>query len=139
MEAQTQIVGWLGIAIFLGIAHLLLVTTAVTSKCGLKWNMSSRDQQAPQLSGKTARLDRAFQNYQETFPFFLGAVVVAIINIFLANSSSTLPVTGCQIYVIARILYIPAYVFNLIGIRTLIWITSMLGIALVLLSGLQLI
>ena len=137
MILQLQILAWLGVAVFLGITHLLLVTAAATSKRGVKWNMSSRDQAAPALTGKTARLERAFKNFQETFPFFLGAVVVAIVNIFLSNSSASLPVLGCQIYVIARLLYIPAYVFNLIGLRTLIWTTSMIGIGLVLLSGLQ--
>lgn len=139
MAAQLQILAWLGVAIFLGIAHLLLVTTVATSKRGVKWNMSSRDEVAPPLTGQAARLERAFKNYQETFPFFLGAVVIAIVNIFLSNTSSYLPVLGCQIYVIARVLYIPAYLLNLVGIRSLIWTVSMAGIGLVLLSGLQII
>lgn len=139
MDAQVQIVGWFGIAIALGIAHLLLATTAATSQRGFNWNMSSRDTPVPPLTGKAARLDRAFKNFMETFPFFIGVVIIAIINIFLSNSSSTLPVLGCQIYVIARVLYIPMYVFNIIGVRTLVWTCSMIGIAIILLSGLQLI
>lgn len=139
MGAHIQVVGWLGFAIILGVIQLLSATMLSTAQRGFKWNMSSRDTPAPQLAGKAARLDRAFKNFMETFPFFVAAVLIAIVNYALSNSSSTIPVLGSQIYVIARALYVPAYVFNLIGLRTLIWFVSMIGIGLILLGGLQLI
>ena len=123
----------LGLAVVLGIAHLLLATMASTSIRGFKWNLSSRDVPAPTLSGKPARLDRSFKNFQETFPFFAAAILIS-----LMNSNSMLSAIGSQLYLGARILYVPAYVFDLIGVRTALWCLSMIGIILVLASGLQL-
>lgn len=124
----------LGLAIILGICHLLLAAMAGTQQRGLKWNMSSRDEVVSALNGKAARLDRAFKNFLETFPFFVGAIFIAV----AASESSSQAAIGSQMYVLARILYIPAYLFNIIGLRSVLWLVSIIGIGLVLLSGLQL-
>ena len=51
----------------------------------LKWAAGPRDEPMP-LSGVAARLDRAFKNFMETFPFFAAAVLTA----YLAGKSGKL-------------------------------------------------
>jgi uncharacterized MAPEG superfamily protein len=93
MQPESQMLGWLGVAIILGIVQLLAATMASTQQRGFKWNLSSRDVVVPPITGKTARLDRAFKNFLETFPFFVASVLIAI------TVPADIGVTGCMMYV----------------------------------------
>jgi len=78
--------------------------------------------------GKTgARLDRAYKNFLETFPFFAGAV---LLDHALGKSTST-SVLGAQIYLWARVLYVPAYVIAIPFARTICWTVGLVGILMV--------
>lgn len=121
----------LGLAIILGLVHVLIVTLASTSRYGLKWNLSSRDEKQPELDGVAGRLNRASKNFLETFPFF----VAAVLGVKVLGTSSSLTELGAQMYLGARVLYLPLYAFNIIVARTLAWMVSLAGIVLVL-SGL---
>ncbi|MDE2467122.1 MAG: MAPEG family protein, partial [Alphaproteobacteria bacterium] len=41
---------------------------------------------------------------------------------------SVLTVDSCELYVAARILYLPLYALGIPGARTLVWLASLLGI-----------
>ena len=78
--------------------------------------------------GKIAgRLDRVYWNFLETFPFFAAAVLL----IHAADKSTANSVLGAQIYVWARLLYIPAYVIGVPFVRTIVWVASFVGILMV--------
>lgn len=117
-------------SIILGLAQLFLASGAATLDRGLGYNMSSRDEPARPLRPMNARADRAFQNFKETFPFFAAAVIAVL----LANGADELSARGCLIYLVARVIYIPLYVFGVNGVRTLVWGVSILGIGMVLAS-----
>ena len=114
----------------LGIAHLLAVASLSTMQRGLKWNISSRDQKATELSGVAARMERAFKNFLETFPFFVAAILMVQLT-QLQSSNTTL---GAQLYFWARLLYIPIYAAGITGVRSLIWGISFAGLIMVLLA-----
>ena len=119
------------LASILGLAQLILATHAATKARGVNWNMSARDKTPPPLEGVAARLDRAFKNFQETFPFFIGAVVV----VQMLSKNSSMTILGAQLYLYARVVYVPVYAFGIPVVRTLIWLVSMVGIGMLLWAG----
>jgi uncharacterized MAPEG superfamily protein len=118
----------LALAIVLGFVHLFLAAQFVTRERGTAWNVGARDNTAP-LTGKLAgRLDRAFANFKETFPFFAVAVIMAAI----LGRHSNFTAWGAELYLAARVIYLPLYAMGVPLVRTLIWIASVVGIAMVL-------
>src|SRR5262249_34392204 len=110
-----------------GFVQLFLAVQLVTAERGTAWNVGPRDA-TPPLKGKVAgRLDRAFANFKETFPFFAAAVLMVAI---LGRHSWTTQL-GSELYVAARVLYVPLYAFGVTGLRTLAFLFSVVGIGLV--------
>lgn len=112
----------------LGIVQLLLAAQFSTMQRGVVWNLSSRDQKAPELTGVAARLDRAFKNFMETFPFFIAGIVM----VQITQMQSSASVLGAQIYFWARLIYLPVYAAGIPGLRTFIWVVSLIGLLMVL-------
>ena len=120
----------LGLAIVLGLVQLFLAAQFVTRERGVAWNIGPRDE-TPPLKGKLAgRLDRAFNNFRETFPFFAASVVMAAI----LGRHNWETVAGAQLYLAARIVYVPLYAFGATGLRTLAFLAATAGIVLVLVA-----
>lgn len=71
-----------------------------------------------------ARLGRAKDNYLETLPAFLALALVAIAR----NGEAVLALAGARTYLIARLLYIPAYASGVILLRSLVWLASIAGL-----------
>ena len=116
----------LGVAVLLGLVHLVWGAVAARGQQGLKWAAGPRDQARP-VSGQAARLDRAFANFRETFPLFAAALLAA----HVADRTGALTLWGAWIYVVARAVYIPAYAFPVGMLRTLVWFVAMAGLLLV--------
>lgn len=117
--------GLLAIAIVLGLVQLLWAAGAARQQQGLNWARGPRDEKKP-VTGMAARLDRAWKNYMETFPFFAAAVL-------LGSATTTLrdfTIWGAHLYVWARVLYVPLYAFGS-GFRTLTWFISLVGLVMV--------
>lgn len=85
-----------------------------------------------QVSPKTGRLFRALNNHFEALILFTIAVVV----ITLGDKGTGLSAACAWTYLVARILYIPAYYFGLTPWRSLIWFVGFLSTMLMLLSAL---
>ena len=115
-------------ATILGIVQLILATSVKTAQRGLAWNMSSREEKVSELTGMAGRLDRAYKNFMETFPFFIAAILIVQITT-MADSMSSL---GAQTYFWARLIYVPVYAFGIVGIRSLVWLISLIGLLMVL-------
>ena len=114
-------------AIVLGLVQLLLADALVTRQRGLAWNTGPRDS-SPPLTGVAGRSERAYRNFLETFPFF-AAAVLAVTVAGRADENSAL---GVQLYFWARVAYVPLYLGALRYVRSLAWVVSMAGLALVL-------
>ena len=85
-----------------------------------------------QMSPKTGRLYRALNNHFEGLVLFTLAVVV----ITLSEKSNTVTVSASYIYLIARVLYVPAYYFGLKPWRTLIWLFGFFATTTILITAL---
>jgi len=86
-----------------------------------------------QASVRTGRLARAMDNHFEALILF----TIAVVTVTLSGQSTTLTATCAWVYLVARVLYIPAYAFGLVPWRSLIWAVGwgatmlMIGAALV--------
>jgi len=123
----------LTLAALLQVAQFALYAVAANLDVGPSYTMGSRDFEPKQeMSKRTARLGRAFENHVENLLLF--AIAVAVIQLSGQNTAFT---AACAyIYVIARALYIPAYAFGLNPARSIIWFVGMLATTLMLLAAL---
>lgn len=114
------------LAIILGLLQLSIAARVGNSQRGVKWNVGARDEPSPPVSAVAGRLERAFRNFMETFPFFAAAVLIGAV-IDRHNWASML---GAQIYFLGRLVYVPLYAFGVPGIRTLVWLIATIGLIL---------
>jgi uncharacterized MAPEG superfamily protein len=118
----------LALGVMLGFVHVIASVIATTCQYGIKWNLGAGDAPMPPLAVIPGRLQRALHNFLETFPLFAAAVLIADAN----NRHDWMAIWGSQIYFYARALYLPIYVAGIPVVRTVVWIASALGIAMVL-------
>src|SRR5438046_1398920 len=95
----------MGAAVVIGLVQLVWATVAGRPQRDPKWLTGPRDEAAAPLTGVAGRLDRAFGNFQETFPLYAAAVIAAD----LAGKLGPLTLWGSGLYVAARALYVPLY------------------------------
>ena len=81
----------------------------------------------PTQSRIGGRAERALANMHEALPVFLA---LALLNLILGTGA--LATTGATVFFVARLLYVPAYLVGIPGIRTLIWIASVVGLVMML-------
>ena len=67
----------LACAVVVGLVQLLWAAGAARAQQDLAWAAGPRDEPMP-ISGVAARLDRAFRNFMETFPFFAAAALAVV-------------------------------------------------------------
>lgn len=89
----------------------------------LKIALSSRDSQPP-LSAVGWRAERALANMYEALPVFMALSLLLMIG----GTPSELATQGAWIFFVARVLYVPAYLAGIFGVRSLIWVGSWVGL-----------
>ena len=114
-------------AAVLGIVQLLLSVVFSLAGRGLPWGIGPRDEGWPALGKIGGRVERAWKNFIETFPLFAAAILM----VHALNMQTATSALGAQIYIWARVIYLPAYVINISGTRTLLWTASLVGIVMV--------
>ena len=127
MLESVSLLNWLGWAVVIGLAQILITGAAVTRQTGLKYNASARDKPHP-VTGMAARLQRAQANFFETFPFFAVGILALLITGY-EDSNATL---GAALYVIGRAIYVPLYAFGVPYLRTVVWAIAFTGMVMVL-------
>jgi uncharacterized MAPEG superfamily protein len=128
-STEIQMLCW---AVVLGLVQLVIATSAAALDQGLPYNLSPRDLPPPPVSKITARLQRAWHNFRETFVYFAVAVL-AVTALGKTGGNSAL---GAEIYLAARVLYVPVYAAGVPMLRTVVWAASVVGIVMVLLAAL---
>ncbi|PPB82160.1 putative MAPEG superfamily protein [Albidovulum inexpectatum] len=98
---------------------LILKVSGMMSQLGMGYLLSSRDEQRS-LRGITGRLDRALSNSITAMTLFAPAILI------LAAKDAFTPgtLTAAKAFLLARVLYVPAYGFGIIGLRTLLWLAG---------------
>ncbi len=114
----------LALAGLLQAAQFALFAIPANMELGIGYTSSPRDR-APsrQLSQTTARLQRALNNHFEALILFTLAVVV----VTLGQQSDTTTRTAAWVYLVARVLYVPAYAYGWRPWRSAIWFAGFLA------------
>ena len=106
---------------------LIIATTLVQqltslANVGIMPVFSSRED--VKFSSMTGRLERAILNCV----IALAVIAPAILALEITETSSANTILAAQVFFWARLVYVIAYGFNIIGVRSVSWIASLLSI-----------
>lgn len=114
------------LASLLGLIHLSAASFAFKAQVGSKYTVGPRDE-GLQPTGVAGRLQRAQQNFLETYGIFAAAVLL----VHVAGTYGPLSKWGSLLYLGGRVLFLPLYAFGVPWLRTLSWNLATLGLVLV--------
>ena len=114
----------LALGAFLLVVHIILAVHYKTQQYGADWNMGARDENKGELNDIAGRLDRASENFKETFPL----AIVALGGLVLAGKTTDLTAIAAWAWLGARLVYLPIYWAGIPKVRTMIWAVSLLAL-----------
>lgn len=120
MSAELTVLALAGL---LQVVQFTLMAVPANLQAGFGKTLSPRDRDrlggdlTDHVSTRTARLLRAMNNHFEGLILFSIAVVV----VTLGDQSTGFTATCAWVYLVARVLYVPAYAFGWTPWRSLIW------------------
>jgi uncharacterized MAPEG superfamily protein len=130
LTPELTLLGW---TLVLALVQILLPASLRNTETGVAYNVGPRDGAAPPPRPVTARLQRAQANLFETLPLFAAAVLIA----HVGGRTGGLTLLGAQIYLAARVAYVPLYAFGVPYVRSLVWGLSLAGLIMILLAILR--
>ncbi|MCB1625648.1 MAG: MAPEG family protein [Pseudomonadales bacterium] len=98
-----------------------------TSRFGfdLRGIVGNRDTQ-PEASVVAGRLDRAKNNMLESLPIFLALALLALVK----GGDTSEAAHAALLFLVARIVYVPAYVSGIFMLRSLVWLVAIASLGL---------
>ena len=122
----------LALAGLLQFAQFLLYAVPANLELGSGYTTSARDRPpSREMSARTARLGRAFDNHFEGLILYMLATVVLV----LGDKTTGVSATLAWVYLASRVLYVPAYWLGLRPWRSLIWMVGFGATLLMILSA----
>jgi uncharacterized MAPEG superfamily protein len=121
----------LALAGILAVVQLVLFAIPANREIGTDYLAGPRDDGVT-LTGRTARLQRAFNNHIEGLVLYTVAAVVTV----LGDNVSGLSHLCALAYLGARILYVPAYAYGWTPWRSAIWAVGFLATLLMMIAAL---
>ena len=106
----------LGLYGLLVVATLLAQATGAMGQLGMGYLLSSRDE-GRTAAGMAARLERALANSVTAMALFAPAVLI----LEARDGFTPLTLACAQIFLLARVVYLPSYAFGVTGLRSLAW------------------
>lgn len=125
MNTELTILAW---GCVLGLVHIFAAVRVKTRQYGTKWNMGARDEALPPPEPIVGRLARAQANFFETFPIAAAAILI----VSEAGLTNRWTEIGAIVWLAARVVYLPVYAAGIPKLRTLIFLLSVVGIAMIL-------
>ena len=104
------------------VVYILTQGFTATRELGAKWNASPRDGGQKPTGVIAGRAERASANFRETYPAFLALCF----GLAVTGDPSGWGFTAALVWFAARIVYLPAYLSGVPGLRSIAW-----GVALV--------
>ena len=127
MGTELGILGLYGLVV---IVTILIQAMAAQAQVGLEMLVKPRDDM-PKLTGIAGRLERAQLNSIVAMALFAPAVLILQMK-GLATPGTLLT---AQVFLIARIAYVPIYAAGMPWVRSLIWVVGFLATAWLYISG----
>ena len=124
MTVELKILAW---GCILALVHIFVAVRFKTRQYGTKWNVGARDEPLPPPDPIVGRLARAQANFFETFPIFAAAALTVAV----AGLHDRWTAIGAWLWLAARIVYLPLYAAGVPVVRTIVFLISVIGIALV--------
>lgn len=124
------------LAALLQVLQMALMAVPANIELGTKKTLSPRDLHTlggsleSQVSVRTARSIRAMNNHFEGLILF----AIAVIAVTLSAKSTQVTEACAWIYLVARIIYVPAYFFGWVPWRSIFWFVGFLSTVIMLLS-----
>lgn len=106
----------LGFAALLQFAQFILMAVLVNLQLGPAYTGGNRDEER-RATGMAGRMKRAVDNHFEGLALFTIAVIVVV----LGDASTPFTEKCAWVYLVGRILYVPAYASGVYLVRSLIW------------------
>ncbi|RYE32756.1 MAG: hypothetical protein EOP23_11255 [Hyphomicrobiales bacterium] len=128
--AFTTMTGLLGWSVVLLLAQVVAQTLSTLLVVGLPAAMSPRDGGNNPPSQLAGRLARALANLLETYPAF----VALALGLIVTSKASGMGLTGAQLWLAARVVYVPIYAAGIPVIRTGVWTVSIIGLVMMLMA-----
>jgi uncharacterized MAPEG superfamily protein len=125
MNTELAVLAW---GCVLALVHVFTAVRVKTRQYGSKWNMGARDEALGPPQPIVGRLARAQANFFETFPIYAAAALIVTV----AGLESRWTAIGAWLWLGARLVYLPLYAFGVPVVRTIVFLVSVVGIALVL-------
>ncbi len=119
------------LAALLQILQFALFSVLAQRQVGSKYAASPRDEPR-HLTGAAGRAQRAMNNHFEGLILF----TIAVLAVTFADQGSALTAACAALFVLARALYVPAYLFGWAPWRSLIWAVGLLATATMLVTTL---
>ena len=92
-----------------------------TSRFGFDlWGIVGNRDKLPEMSVVAARLDRAKNNMLEALPIFLALALLALVK----GGDTSKVAHAATVFLIARVVYVPAYVSGIPMLRSLVWLVG---------------
>jgi uncharacterized MAPEG superfamily protein len=97
-----------------------------TSRFGfdLRGIVGNRDN-PPEMSVVASRLDRAKNNMSESLPIFLALALLSLVK----GGDTSAVAHAATIFLVARVVYVPAYVSGIPLLRSLVWLVGVASLA----------
>lgn len=124
--AMTPELTYLVLSAILAFVQVMVAATAATSQIGVRANAGNRDN-IPRFEGFCGRAYRAHSNMLENLILF--AIIVLSAN--AAGISTAMTVLGVQIFFFARLVYAIVYWLGIPWVRSIVWLVSVIGMALI--------
>ncbi|MEM6704387.1 MAG: MAPEG family protein [Acidobacteriota bacterium] len=113
--------------LLLAMVQIGIQSLVTLRQAGGAWVAGPRDEPF-EVTGVSGRLVRAHRNLLEIIPQFFASVFL----VHLAGTSGQLSIVGSWLFVVSRVLYVPAYAWGPVGLRPLLWQGGQFGILIVL-------
>ena len=124
MKPELTLLAW---SVALAIVHMLAAVQALVSQKGLMTAFGNREK-LPELAGWGGRAQRANINMAQNLVLF-AAVVLAVM---VAGRTNDMTLLGAHLFFWGRLAYAVCYLGGIQYLRTLSWLVSIIGIALIL-------
>ena len=101
--------------------YMVQIFLQETSRFGFDlWGIVGNRDKQPEMSIVAARLNRAKNNMLEALPIFLPLALLALVK----GGDTSKVAHAASVFLIARVVYVPAYVSGIPMLRSLVWLVG---------------